>query len=418
LTANIWIVPPAAVGSTSCSRIASPVTLAAAQTSQKCDDGANSLDDACEAAQSGDVIRVQEGTDYAGQNVTCTNAFTVTVLGNDPEGVEAWQDIIPDATTIWAGLDFAATSDIALSGVTIADPDAACAPTNKLVDMQGVDDVTLHNVNATRIADDGNYLECDLGSMGDTDGLVWTGSNICCNMNQKLMQLDNFGGGPNGTITFCDGRLGEQVWGVGDVDVHAEGWWLQDTGLLVLCRWVTVNTISSGAMNWGGSGNSGVLWTNTVWGPTYAYGAVDVLPGSPVGYRGGARDVLIEGANTNGTGTIEYSILDGYIVFTGLSSLTFRGNLYRDGGCGGSITRTYNRQTGADCSATDVQDTGAFDVGRFVDKAAGDYRPASTSVAQVGAGDPANFPATDLLGVSRPQGTNPDQGAFEIVGGG
>jgi hypothetical protein len=170
-------------------------------------------------------------------------------------------------------------------------------------------------------------------------------------------------------------------------------------------------------MNWGGSGNSGVDWSNCVFGPAYAYGAVDVLPGSAVGYRGSARDILVEGANTNGTGTIEYCILDGYIVFDDLTSLTFRGNIYRDGGCGGVPTRTYNRQTGADCSATDVQDSGAFDSGRFVDKAGLDYRQASTSTAGIGAGDPANFPATDADGTSRPQGSNPDQGAYEKVGG-
>jgi hypothetical protein len=126
---------------------------------------------------------------------------------------------------------------------------------------------------------------------------------------------------------------------------------------------------------------------------------------------------MIEGANTNGQGTVSYCIFDGNIVMDGLGAGTWRGNITSNDGCGSGQTWIQNRHNNADCSVSDVQDSGALDASRFVNKAAGNYRPASTGVAQVGAGDPANFPSTDLDGTARPQGANPDQGAFEIVGG-
>ena len=82
--------------------------------------------------------------------------------------------------------------------------------------------------------------------------------------------------------------------------------------------------------------------------------------------------------------------------------------------CGGSYFRHNvwfsDFSTPAHCGSTDIAVNGG-DPG-FVDMAAGNLRLKATSVA-VGAGDPAEYPATDADGDARSDG-HPDAGAFEL----
>jgi hypothetical protein len=73
------------------------------------------------------------------------------------------------------------------------------------------------------------------------------------------------------------------------------------------------------------------------------------------------------------------------------------------------ITFSHNVFQGVACGPTDQN---VADLG-FVDAAAFDLRLLTTSPA-IDAGDPANFPATDIFGTPRPLGLGPDAGAHEL----
>jgi hypothetical protein len=79
----------------------------------------------------------------------------------------------------------------------------------------------------------------------------------------------------------------------------------------------------------------------------------------------------------------------------------------RNDECNDRIEYDHNLWTAARCGPTDR--TGPLS---FVNSAAGDYRPTAGSLA-IDAANPADFPATDILGRIRPRGRGPDIGAYE-----
>jgi hypothetical protein len=186
----------------------------------------------------------------------------------------------------------------------------------------------------------------------------------------------------------------------------------------------TYDCISTGDMIWGGGANStNVLFQNTFWGKKYGYqNGVDVVPGAGVGYRGDVGGVLIDGNNTNGTGTIEYSIFDGGIVDDGWASLTLRGNIGNkyQFACSSSSNYKYlyNIWTFAKCTNANGSDNDPvstiLDANNYVNNAAGDWRP-SVSSAQIDKGDPASFPFYDADGTVRPIGARADVGMYEYT---
>lgn len=94
------------------------------------------------------------------------------------------------------------------------------------------------------------------------------------------------------------------------------------------------------------------------------------------------------------------------------SNFTVVGNLMPSAGaCFDGIAYRYNVVAGEKCSSTDRSVRSLSAVG-FVDPATLDLRVRATSPA-VNAGDPHDYPPTDIFGHHRPRGGRPDAGAVE-----
>ena len=161
-----------------------------------------------------------------------------------------------------------------------------------------------------------------------------------------------------------------------------------------------------------------VLFRNCLMGPSWTYtNGVDIAPGAKVAYRGDSNaNAAIQGENTGGTGTFEYCVVDGSVDFDGWSSLTIRGNVIDSSGCSTATYRYTKYTSGSACTGTgNTVTSGAFSTSNFVslgtNTTAGDYRPASGSAVQCGAGDPSSFPTGDFFGTAR--GNPPDAGLYE-----
>lgn len=130
--------------------------------------------------------------------------------------------------------------------------------------------------------------------------------------------------------------------------------------------------------------------------------------------RGGNAIGITQGGGESWSGvTIRYnSSLGGIRVDPMVTNAVIKGNVARKDtnySCQDNISFSYNVWTGASCSPTDR--TAPFaDV--FVSPGALDLRLKDGSDA-IGGGDPADYPATDVQGQSRPQGSGPDAGADE-----
>jgi hypothetical protein len=402
LTANLWVDQSAG----SCTDSAGLVVYVDANS-------CGTWDAALDAAECGDVIGVRDtGSAYSAQTLTgtkgCTSDF-VTFQAED--GVEVLSMI------------FNGTSDIALNDFTVRDPgrtcnvgDAGCA-NDKIVDIDNSDSINADNVDISRDWQIGDGL----GMNGGATNIVWANSDICCNLNQKLVNVQAFNGNANAGLDFIRLDVHGQAYDANtyaaNQDPHPECWYMMGPDDVSWDRTRTFECAGTGNMNWGGPGTlTPYLMTQTVWGQKYGFvGGVDVVPGAGVGYRAATPSgSMIDGFNTSGVGTIEYSFFEQSWVCSNQSSITFRGNL--GVGCGCTYTEAYNRWTNQACGGTDVQDTGAIDASRFIDRAGSDFRPASGSVAQVNAGDPGSCPSSDLGGLPRPVGGTCDQGPYEWQG--
>lgn len=404
-TANAWVNTSAQT----CARSSSPETFASAQAAGRL---CGTFDAAYTVANPGDLVLIADGS-YEDQ------------VMNGPAksaGAQITFRAANDGAVVVDSLDLIGMNQATFEDFIVSDPEAddlCCANNTKMVDLNNVDNLIFDNVDVNR-----NYNEADgIGVSGDVNDLVWRNSDICCNKNQKLIQIQPASASPSGTnLTFDNVRVHDQVYSAtsyGGEPPHAECWWVERAINLTIKNSLTYDCISTGDMNWGGQGNStGMLIQNTFWGEKYGFtNGVDVVPGAGVGYRGDSSPTLIDGANTNGTGTVEYSIFEGdFATKSGWSSLTFRGNVTKLQSCGGTWTYTFNKHTGADCSASDIQLSTVMDSGNFVDAANENWRPSSCSAPQVNAGDTGSYPTTDADGTARFVGSAPDLGLYEKTG--
>ena len=113
---------------------------------------------------------------------------------------------------------------------------------------------------------------------------------------------------------------------------------------------------------------------------------------------------------------IQYNTaIDASSIFNCSTAMIVRGNIFpapRGGACAFGLTPQYSYDVwvmGPACSATDRVCTPAF-----VDPTVRDFHLLATDTCAKDHGDPANFPATDLDGQSRPLGLAPDAGADEV----
>ena len=94
------------------------------------------------------------------------------------------------------------------------------------------------------------------------------------------------------------------------------------------------------------------------------------------------------------------------------------GNIVGWANCGPMSTWTYNVIGNGSCGATNKSGTPSFVgpalQGSFGSSTVPNFHLSTTDTLAKNAGDPANYPATDYDGNSRPQGTAPDAGADEV----
>lgn len=374
--------------------------------------GCSTVDAAYTAAQAGDTVILKSGS-YPMQSLTATpkgSGAQITFRGESK------------ADVVLKGMDWATPSTasakpdrMTLKDFTFADPTFSGGGTAKMVDVINTTSIVFDNVDVDR----GYKIADGIDIAGGVSSLTWRNSSICCNMNQKLVMLDDFYSAPSCTgCTFDNVTVHDQVYDATSYagePPHAECWWVQDTTNLTIKNSRTYDCISTGDMNWGGSGsNVGLLIQNTVWDVAYDFaGGVDVVPGAAVGYRGSSTGKTVDGANTSGTGTIEYSIFNGSVVHNGWSSLTMRGNIFKNATCETNVTYVKNLSTTTACGTDNTVNANAFTSSNFVNSANQDWRPSSGAAAQVDKGTTASYPATDLLGVVRYIGAAPDAGPYE-----
>lgn len=392
-----------------CTRSSTLVTFEEAQAANHL---CGTFDEAHAAANNGDLILIRDGSynDQTLNGPAKSAGAQITFRAENDGGV------------IVDSLDIHDVTQLTFEDFTVSDPEAAdlcCANNTKMVDVARADSIVFDGVDINR-----NYNIADgLGISGDVNGITFRNGDICCNKDQKLIQIQPAGEALSATdVLFENVTVHDQVYSATSFPgepPHAECWWLEKTTNITLRNVRTYDCISTGDMNWGGVGNTtGLLFQNTFWGVKYGFeNGVDVVAGAGVGYRGDSNSNIFDGANTNGAGTVEYSIFEGdFATKSGWSSLTFRGNITKLQSCGGTWTYTYNKHTGADCSASDIQLSTVMDAANFVDSANQNWRPSSCSAPQVNAGDTANYPATDADGVTRYVGSAPDLGLYEKTG--
>jgi hypothetical protein len=406
-TANLWV-------DTNGGTCTDNASLTAYSDAAAC----GTFDAAYEAAEAGDVVRIAAGS-YGAQTMNGPDKGSGAQIAFAAEGDG-------DDVTVQT-IDFSADR-VDFSNFEITYPSWSCASGNPCGNTQIISITNAASVTFEDVDIDRSYLVGDgLGINGNVQGVTWTDSTICCNAESKLVniQRQTDTGLPvldrpeNEDITFEDVRIGDQVYTATSYPgepPHAECLFPISVTNFVLERVEMYECISTGNMNWGGTGNTTFRFTNTVWGYKYGFSSgVDVVDGAGVGYRDPTPSgSMIDGANTNGVGVIEYSIFAQSWVCSGQTSITVRGNI--GVGCGCTYTEAYNTWTNQDCGANDTQNANILDTGNFVDRDGLDWRPSSGSAPQVNVGDPSNCPSVDLGGLPRPVGGTCDQGAYEWQG--
>lgn len=384
-------------------------TAGAYNDAQACD----SFSEVLLAAQAGDVVILESGSSFtAAEGVTTDDS-----PGTSSDPVEFWAEDY-DTVTVEdldindeVGLDF---HDLKIVKGTPSSND------DKVVDLTRSD--YIHFYGSTL---DVNWKITDgLGVSGGNDHILWDGGWIKHAVNEKLIEIHpHNAAGQQTDVVIQNAELGDMGYSAntyaGGSEPHGEALWLQTTTGFTLRNVTITGAISTGNMNWGGNGNNlGFLFENVVFGESYGFsGGTDVAPGSATAYRGSATGQSIQGACLNCTGTIQYTIHHGAVNLSSVSAVTYRGNIDQASSCASNVTYLYNRHQGADCSASDVQDSTIFNTGNFVSLGGAtggwDYSPASGSSEQIDSGDPDSYPATDVRGVERPIGAAPDAGAYE-----
>lgn len=415
VTANLWIDTD---GGT-CTRQGTAATYSDAAA-------CSTLDAAYTAASAGDRVYICGGGDSA----TCE---TGTALYGDQRmdgpaktsGSQITMQAAPGATVAFRKFDLGGQSTpldrILFKDFTIKDPDRICAPPgcldgqNWVIDMSWTTNVDFDNVDVSSNWEGVTTIGVS-GAVVDTD---FTNCQIGETVDAKVFAIGDFNGASSAATNL---RIDNCI--VGDMayrnnffqDIHVECIYYDGpmSGFTIsnsIFRYCT----STGMLNWGGTGlMTNVLFSNLVVGQKYGWqNGVDVVPGSKVGYRGDTDSLVIDGANTGGTGVIEYSVIDGGVVLTGLSAFTIRSSIIGNSTCTGGVTYQYVIQPAGNCGTNGSVSSTIFSGSNFVDRAGVDYRPSGSGVFQVGKGDPAQFPATDLLGVARPVGAAPDAGPYE-----
>jgi hypothetical protein len=421
-TAHIWINTTAG-GSPQ--RNSSPATYDSTKAY-------SSWDAACDAASAGDTIRIKAGSGQYGQhNVSCAPASTVTMIGET--GVQIAQ------------LNLNTTTNLTLKDFDARDPSWTCSSGSscsssyhaqgnnsaKLVNIDNSSNVTFENVEVDRTYDWGDGV----GFHGNNQSITWRDFHVHACRECKLIQIQSFPGSPikwNDSLVFEDGMVEDIVYNAtsypGGQEPHNECWWWAAIRGITIDRVTTRLCTATGNLLASGSGQTidDMVIRNSIFECKYGYAtnAIDVLPGSEVGYRDQTcSGQTIDGDSTPGTNgdlTVEYSLIGGGNQDAGWTSITYRGNImyYVQFGCRGFATYLYNRTTDADCSASDVQDSGALSSARYINgNNPGNWRPANGSVAQVNAGDPGNCPAVDADNFARPIGGVCDQGPYEFGAG-
>jgi hypothetical protein len=239
-----------------------------------------------------------------------------------------------------------------------------------------------------------------LGISGGVDGLVVAESDLCCNAGDgggaggKLIQMQNAGDqyGPNRRITLDRNRIHTNRQGT--VEDHMECLYIAAVTQLTLSR----NHFYDCALN-------------TIEG---AFGSVpqvdwtienNVFEHADLGVAAVPLDLTA--CNERSNWVVQYNYLAVGAEPCDGSGVTFRGNIGRSGGCQAGAVYEHNVWADAACSPTDRVDPAVDGGAAFAAPAApeatgpGDYRPASASAPQVGAGDPASCPATDQRGAER-----------------
>lgn len=124
----------------------------------------------------------------------------------------------------------------------------------------------------------------------------------------------------------------------------------------------------------------------------------------------------------SGTNKVWYNRIESVSVIFSSGTVSMKGNIFATGSCqtGGVYDHNvFDPSFSAVCGTNGVKGTPQF-VGPTPSPSFGNgivpnYAIKSTDTLAKDHGDPANFPATDIVGTTRPQGGTPDIGAFEVT---
>lgn len=140
---------------------------------------------------------------------------------------------------------------------------------------------------------------------------------------------------------------------------------------------------------------------------------------------GAALNLGSSGDSIGGTNKVWYNRIESASVVFGTGTVGIKGNILATGSCqtGGVYDHNvFNPSFSATCGTNGKKAAPSF-VGptpapAFNNGIVPNYALQSGDTVAKDWGDPSNFPATDIVGTARPQGSAPDAGAFEIPSGG
>jgi hypothetical protein len=443
-TANIW-----ASTSGSCTRQASPVTLADAESNGWTCSTFDAANDVC---QNGDTVRVKVGT-YANQTLTGSNSRTSNCLFK-PENDSGATYTFSGVLNLGGGSDANASDRLTISGITGAEVGSGTCPECRYMIFieVGNDFVRIEDshVGAVKVhgSQDIEVVGNDLGPCpARTSSTSSTSqSEVECSFNK----VDHFGEQPQRILyednLMYDYDLTASCFSVanggtntaGQPDCHWRAWWciacdgvtfrgnvirdskespaLANTGAPTLG---TRNAViennyfgpgvkyGTGAGNfndrdYGAEGGIEIGWCNTNVG-VLAYDNVKVRFNSSYGGNGPWIDPAGEGSLCNDDE---------------LGSIEWYGNIGETPQCRTPVTYRYNVNEGGTCHATDV---GSVTLSGLYSSYT--TQPGRTSYNLSGATNSADnlvptatlsgCPGTDRNGVTRPQSTNCDAGGSE-----
>jgi fibronectin type III domain protein len=374
------------VNTSACSGPAASVFVSTSGTDSTCVRGdatkpCKTFDKAFAVASCGDTVSVAAGT-YAGQGVSaaksCTAATPVTFT--------------PSGSVSFTGNVSANSSYITFDGFTFA---------NTYSVSQGASYVTFHNVSAPHAFILGSHVLIQGGQIGPNN-------NCQTGWEDGLQIWDN--GSVSASFVTVDGVIfhdvtdnGNECAGFPNSGVHTDCIQMLGPNNVTIQNSVFYNCATSGII--------ARPYTTPLHDITIQNNMIGLIitPGAPINLGGSGdtcNNVLVRyntildypslicgGAGSSG------NIATGNI-FAGYYSQTGFANSYNV-----SIDTTPTGPGSKQCSPTFANPAG---------EATGDYHLSTSDTCAKNAGNPGNYPASDIDGTSRPRGTAPDAGAHEV----